>query len=561
MRIAAESGDRSLTDQQIAAEAYQRATATISAQENSLAEWVWYITRPQHAFSNSYIALVFKSLIARSNNSINPYPSPHSTVLKNLSDAYEPYLRPNSQYTKETKDKLKGFSKAYDDAVRKSDEALAKLREGSDVQSGKWFDYTSKDVSKIMALCKDTPLCLKYKEWAEFYTSGGRRLRLFLTRPVSEDPRVVHDYSMPRVALCYTGTGKKRNIYEMHGVEGANQDLENIPALAEKVEEESANYVNGEGYAKKARDIRALLKLKKKIKNEKENKYKLTASDLRRLYEIDERFEHLGRGGQQSGASELRKGRDAIADAISIFGSIAQLPDQITSDTKAYIGPLSDAQWKKILAIESERVGKGDSEKIRVYKDSFPDGKRARRGTVLEQTTPKVIKDSLNEKGVAVVGHVGDMIDRIPKEDLDAAGSFELITLQVRDLFTAQELADMHNRVTAKDFLLIANPRTDAEKEQNKKVRKRYEALGIDLCPATVASNILADEAKEDSARTFPPGHWEYVASETISGRDGSPYVFGVERHDHGTLELGRGWAGPDGRWGLDDGFVFRLRK
>ena len=78
----------------------------------------------------------------------------------------------------------------------------------------------------------------------------------------------------------------------------------------------------------------------------------------------------------------------------------------------------------------------------------------------------------------------------------------------------------------------------------------------IALCPAEVGPH-LAIQYKDQ-----PKGEVLWVAMERIPGSGGSPSVFDVGRDGGGgRLWLGGGWAGPGDRWGLDDRFVFRLRK
>ncbi len=78
---------------------------------------------------------------------------------------------------------------------------------------------------------------------------------------------------------------------------------------------------------------------------------------------------------------------------------------------------------------------------------------------------------------------------------------------------------------------------------------------GLDLCPAEVGPQLRAvykDQSDDE---------WLYIAMDPITDSGGDPGVFELSRRGGGRRWLYGRWARPGGRWGLDDGFVFRLRK
>lgn len=58
-----------------------------------------------------------------------------------------------------------------------------------------------------------------------------------------------------------------------------------------------------------------------------------------------------------------------------------------------------------------------------------------------------------------------------------------------------------------------------------------------------------------------PDGEILWMAMERITGSDGHPYVFVVERGNDGVRWLGATLTYRDDRWPLDSRLVFRFRK
>ncbi|MBI5469720.1 hypothetical protein HY968_00150 [Candidatus Kaiserbacteria bacterium] len=250
-------------------------------------------------------------------------------------------------------------------------------------------------------------------------------------------------------------------------------------------------------------------------------------TSLRFLYEIDRPIRSFGYGRDRR-IDVLRKGRDVVRDAQTIFGIIAQRPEDVTPETKAYIGPISADLWKKLGSIEH------------IY-TAFPEVKIIRRALALAATTPKKIQQALKDKKVYVSDYAKRMVENIPKKELKEQGPMEIVALQVKDLFTAEELKKFGSKLpTTKDIF-------DST---------RLQRLGLERVPATVASEILVNHGN-----TLLTGQWEYIGMETIPGRGGDARVFHVERGGGGALGLGLDWAGPGREWGLDGRVVLRPRK
>lgn len=254
------------------------------------------------------------------------------------------------------------------------------------------------------------------------------------------------------------------------------------------------------------------------------------------LYEIERPIKGFGYG-RDTRIDAYRKGHDAMKDANVIFQNLATAPAAITPETDAYIGPISSDLWAKL----------GD---IKHIYTAFPEGKIICRDITLKATTAEDIRSNLNAARVSFGTHASDMLNKIPKQELEHAESFPTYTLRVCDLFTSEELKKFGTRLpTTKDIF--------GERGFDGKFDfKRIHALGLDICPSTVALNILTEHSE-----TLHSGQWEFIAMNAIPDRDSDPHVFRVERFDDGSLELYDYWANPGLEWDLDNGLVFRPRK
>lgn len=93
------------------------------------------------------------------------------------------------------------------------------------------------------------------------------------------------------------------------------------------------------------------------------------------------------------------------------------------------------------------------------------------------------------------------------------------------------------------------------EKEPTtKELFTRINEVG-ELCPAEVGPHLRLTDKDQQRGTLY------WVAMEPITGSVGLPCVFCVERSGGGMRWLYAYCARPEGRWGLDDTFVFALRK
>lgn len=128
--------------------------------------------------------------------------------------------------------------------------------------------------------------------------------------------------------------------------------------------------------------------------------------------------------------------------------------------------------------------------------------------------------------GINVSFYAQDMLDKISWGKKE---TISLVKIQVKDL-------GFNEYVTTTELFAKA------------------KKLGLDLCPPQVVPQLREDFINQSL------DEWLYIGMEAITGRDGSPLVFSLERDGDG-LWLHDSWAGPDDRWFPGTGFVFSLRK
>ena len=82
----------------------------------------------------------------------------------------------------------------------------------------------------------------------------------------------------------------------------------------------------------------------------------------------------------------------------------------------------------------------------------------------------------------------------------------------------------------------------------------KAKELDLELCPPQVGPELRLNYKDQ------PNGEWLRIAMEAISGRGGSPRLFGVGSRD-GAPWLDDSWSFLDNEWVSDSRFVFRSRK
>lgn len=321
--------------------------------------------------------------------------------------------------------------------------------------------------------------------------------------------------TIPRACIVQN---QEHGITEVRGImsdENAKQHLDDY--ITPVVEEKLMAMPGGEQWQTTMEDMKKLARIHlKHVQGEQ-----LDKAELIFIYEIDGSIKSSGYQ-KDPRITEIRSQRDPKADAPFVFGcqpqEIAWGQDQITEQTKAYIGPLFPGIFTQLKHLEYIAA-------------SFPEG-TIRRGE--RQTTGKTgieLKQILENKGVKFTENSKFMIQSSEFIVSPAGENITTIRLKVHDLFP-------DGRVHSYDEIVA-----------------RAGELGLDLLPHEIGADLLSDEKDQPSL-----GEWYTVATKTIADRSGRPDVFNLLRHDDG-LWLIDYWANPDGRWYPDHKFVFRLRQ
>lgn len=201
-----------------------------------------------------------------------------------------------------------------------------------------------------------------------------------------------------------------------------------------------------------------------------------------------------------------------IVDNVDCTPSqIATTQNEITENTKAYIGPLFPGIFKKNIE--------------HIY-TSFPEGKKQTLETKIGGKTKEELERELEEKSITVGTYAKQLLDSPDFTTSKNIEDIDLVCLTVGDLgFSSGATTD--------------------------EIYKRAEDLGLELCPAEVGPQLRLSYSGDEYLR---------IAMKQITDRGGRPSVFSLDRDGDG-LWLGTSDAEPSRRWGADDEFVFRVRK
>jgi hypothetical protein len=315
-------------------------------------------------------------------------------------------------------------------------------------------------------------------------------------------------YTEPRVAIRMEGD----HVAEVRGV---NQRQELEPELVDIAQAQYHNLPGGQSYDKKAQDMREVTRLMKK----QEKGESFTKDDLVFLYEINTSIEGFGYE-KDPRVAELRKQRNPKEDAPVVFecepSQIAWKPEDITADTKAYVGKLAPGIFNKLANIDH------------IY-SAFPEGKIRKEALLIGGKNSQELQKTLEQSGYRISDYARDMLNSKDFETLKTPEAIDLVRLTVKDLGFDQGAT------------------TD-------QIYARADELGLDLCPAEVGPQYRL------SYKDQPMNEWFYVAMKQIADRYGNPLVFYVVLNDVG-LWLHNVWASPTDKWYPGLTFMFRLRK
>ncbi|MGB7957627.1 MAG: hypothetical protein WCF77_02180 [Minisyncoccia bacterium] len=430
-------------------------------------------------------------------------------MLERLRKAQKETGTPEDQFL--TKEKATSFAKLsfakqYAEGIKAAGEITPEMKEEA---RGKWVKYgKGTDPTALWASLqnKGTAWCTKGFATAETQLKGGD-FYVYYTLDQQGRPAI------PRIAIRM----QEENIGEVRGVADNNQNLEgNMAGIAE---EKMKELPGAERYRKASADMKALTAIEKKTKNGE----KLAKDDLVFLYELNAPIEGFGYQ-RDPRIIELRNARNPKEDMPIVFEcdkkQIAHDASEIKADTKAYVGQLVPGIFDKIQERGIEHI----------Y-TSFPEGKIRKEQIEIGGKDAKELIKEMREKKINISDYAMDMLKSKDFTVLKESESEILIRLKVGDL----------------GFPKDKYPTTD-------EVYKRIEELGLELCPPETGPQYRLQYQNQ------PMGEWFRIGMKQITGRDGSPDVFSLGRHEDGLWLYGS-WTDPTDEWRPDGGVVFRLRK
>lgn len=314
--------------------------------------------------------------------------------------------------------------------------------------------------------------------------------------------------TIPRIAIRMEA-GK---IAEVRGIAN-KQNLD--PYMGDVLSEKLEEFPDKNQYLKKDADMKLLTATESKIKKGEE----LTKDDLTFLYEVNSSIEGFGYQ-KDPRIQELLNPRNKDEDMLVIFecnkDQVARSPQEITENTKAYIG-----EWNiNVLQIIRNHPN------IKHLYESFPEKKIFMQTLETDPVinTPKKAKEELDNKNITLTDWGKHILykTKFSKE----SKTYNLVR------FTVAQLG-LPDRVTTNE------------------IYQRAKELGLELCPAEVGPHLRLQYLGEGLM---------IIAMEQINDRDGGPRVFCLDR-DEVRLKLGADYAKPLIEWDGGDAFVFHFRK
>ncbi|MFA6463797.1 MAG: hypothetical protein WCV55_02225 [Candidatus Paceibacterota bacterium] len=373
------------------------------------------------------------------------------------------------------------------------------------ITDGEWrkFDQDTDPHELVKTIRgKGTGWCTAGEQTAKTQLSGGD-FYVFYSLDDEQKPTI------PRIAIRME-SGK---IAEVRGV-AYKQNLD--PYMGEVLEKKLEEFPDKEEYLKKEKDMSRLTEIEKKTNNNE----LLSKSELEFLYEINSPIEGFGYQ-KDPRIKELQSKRNPKEDAPVVFEckpeEIAWSENEITKDTKAYVGPLFEGIFQK--GIEH------------IY-TSFPEGKLEKYHIEIGGKTKEELEQALKTKDAQ--GNNIYYVNDWAKQLLDSK-DFEVLK--------STEQADLI-RITVKGLGFPNGATTD-------EVYAKAEKLGLELCPPEVGPQLRLATSSPD---------WMLIAMKQITDRDGSPRVFYLIRRD-AKLVLNASYAESSSRWSGSRRFVFFSRK
>lgn len=405
------------------------------------------------------------------------------------------------------------YAKAYEQATPANTERLA-------IIEGRWvkFDQGSDPQQLVDSIQgHGTGWCTAGESTARSQLQGGD-FYVYYSLDEQNQPTI------PRVAIRMDGD----SIGEVRGI-ADNQNLD--PYVGGIVQEKLAEFPDGKAYEKKTSDMRWLTTIENRM-NAGRN---LTKDELIFLYEINGTIEGFGYQ-RDPRIAELRARRDPIEDAPVVLdcdpGEIAWNRHEVSTHTKAYIGPLFPGIFEEFSGLEH------------IY-TSFPEGKITRDEVVIDTKDRKELLEAMKKQGINISSYAQEMIES-PDFMPTQSGLNSIKRLFKGERSPITETVDIV-RLKVRDFGFTNYPTTT-------ELFAKAEEFGLELCPAEVGPQYRLQQTDQ------PMDNWFYIGMKPLVA-SGDPLGFELAHRSRGLWLGDLSWAGPDGRWNLDHEFVFRFRK
>ncbi len=520
-RLAREQGHG---DVEINSETRRQLTEVIiTDQKSSLDNWVDYLASPDATYPDWLKYWAIRSILSmgeydkekkqfgkRRKDTVKPFPDLDREALSYVLDAMEKKYSGKGvdleameeDDRKQFEQLLQGesFAKLYAWAIEKvtpaSPEQLADT-------TGKWVKYPKGSDHTLLVQSLQghgTGWCTAGESTARTQLDAGDFYVFYSMDPKGQP-------TVPRAAIRM----QEDSIAEVRGV-GPDQNLD--PHIGKVVQDKLAEFPDGKLYEKKNQDMKQLTAIENKVQKGQE----LTRVDLVFLYEIDSAIQGFGYQ-KDPRIKEIRETRDPKADAPLVFDcapeQIAWGQNEITEDTKAYVGPLFPNIFQQLKHLEH------------LY-TTFPEGRIVRSTIDIGGQTKEELQAEMKRQNIQIYSYAQSMLDSRDFTTLKKPEPADLVRLKVRDLN-------------------LDNPTTE-------NIYQRAEELGLELCPAEVGPQYRLQYTDQ------PMDEYLYIAMKQITDFNGCPRVFRLYRDGDG-LSLDCGWAKPTYPWGPDDEVVFRIRK
>ncbi len=496
----------------------QMKDVAIEDQRHSLDAWMDYLASDDAVYPAWFKYFVWKNITKlsqfdkergefkkRTDTTVAPFPDIYREPLAQIADLYEKVREDNK--TLKDPEIQESFSKKFPTLYAELiQESLASSLENREEIQGQWVKYQQGDNDGAEKLFeslegKGTGWCTAGKSTAQTQIDNGD-FYVYYTNDSNGEP------TQPRLAIRMEGgnkIGEVRGILPRQGVE---------PLMQETLDEKLSEFgTEADAYRKKSNDMKVLTELEQKHASGKQ----FNKDDIMFLYEIDSKIKGFGYG-RDPRIAELRADRNTQEDLPVIFEctkeQVAHSIEEITADTKAFVGPLEPDIFQKL------------PEGLEHIYISFPDKKIRREELEIGGKTGEQLKSELEAAGINISSYAESMLKSPEFTPSKTKEDATLIRLTVANLgFTENATTDQ--------------------------IYKRATDLGLELCTSDLGPVYLLNYQNQQILERV------YIGMKQISTHLSVPRIFSLG----GGMWLNGEWATPNKEWDPSEGFVFLLRK